>query len=478
VPDGSKDVLIPEVTRKPVINQDLATPAVCKNLTVESGSSVTLNAYKALTVYGTLANNAGISGLVIGSGASLITKGTVTGTATVNRSIDGAKWHFISSPVSNATALTFTGKYLQKHTEQTNAYTDITSAAEALIPSKGYALWGNNSGFTAQYTGLLNTGNQSVNLSRSDAGLNSGWNLAGNPYPSSIDWDASGWTKTNLNNAIYIENNGEFATYVSGVSTKGGTRFIAPGQGFFVNVAGVGSGSLAMNNYVRTHNATTFFKNAAISDSLVRIEVSGNGYTDEAVVRFMPEATSEFDGEYDAFKLFGFIDESAQIYTLGNIPLTINSVPHGTGEIPLGIHANKSGEYTIAATHTGDLGDVTLEDTKTGIITVLPAHPYTFTFDSVENEQRFILHFNTLTPAKTVERENAFAAVYSFNQIVYINLPEKGKGDIFIYTMAGQLLMCKYSAMGSNEIRLPNTGIYVVKVITAEKAFTKKVWVQ
>jgi C1A family cysteine protease len=479
IPNASSDVLIPGISIKPVVNQGLATPAVCKNLTIETDGSVTLNTDKALTVYGTLTNNAGTDGLVIGSGASLITKGTVTGTATVNRVITAAKWHFISSPVSNAAALTFTGKYLQKHTELTNTYSDITSAAEALVPVKGYALWGNATGFTAQYKGLLNTGNQSLAITRTSADLfNSGWNLVGNPYPSSIDWDASGWTKTNLYNAIYVENSGGWATYISGAAANGGSRYIAPGQGFMVRAgASIGSGSLAMNNYVRTHNATTFLKSENVSDSLIRIEVSGNGYTDEAVIRFMPEATAEFDGDYDAFKLFGFIDESAQIYTLGSVPLTINSLPHGISEIPLGIHANRSGEYTIAATHTGDLGDVTLEDTKTGISTKFPANAYTFTFDSIESEQRFILHFNTLSPTKIDESKNPFTTVISSDHNIHINLENQRKADIFIYNTSGQLIAGRYSAAGMNSISMPCSGIYVVKVIAPEKTIVKKVWV-
>lgn len=477
VPDGSKDVLIPAVASQPVVNQAMATPAACKNLAIDPGSSVTVNAGKALTVYGTLANHAGNTGLIIQSGASLITKGAVNGTATVKSDITGSKWHFISSPLSDATAGIFTGKYLQKHTEPTNFYTDITSVAEVLIPVKGYALWGDNSGFTAQYAGMLNTGNQSVGLTRTASGLNSGWNLVGNPYPSSIDWDGSGWAKSNLNNAIYIENNGQFATYVSGAGTNGGTRFIAPGQGFFVNVAGIGPGSLAMNNFVRRHNATTFFKNAIVSDSLVRIEVSGNGYADEAVVRFMPDVTTEFDGEYDALKLFGYIDESAQIYTLGSVPLSINSLPHGTYDVQLGIHAKKNGTYTLAATHTGDLADITLEDIKTGISTKLTVSSYSFAFDTLENEQRFILHFNTLSPVKIDETATSLAGVYSYNQEVYINLKEQVTGDILIYNISGQQVAARYSARGMNSIRLPGAGIFIVKVISPGSTMVKKVWV-
>lgn len=479
IPTASSDVLIPNVSTKPIINQGMATPAVCKNLSIETGSSVTLNTDKALTVYGSLTNNAGNTGLVIASGASLITKGIVTGTATVNRNISGAKWHFISSPVSNAAALTFTGKYLQKYTEQTNAYTDITSASEALVPAKGYALWGDASGFTAQYKGLLNTGNQSVVVTRSNPDLNtSGWNLVGNPYPSSVDWDASGWTKTNLYNAIYVENSGGWATYIAGAAANGGSRFIAPGQGFMVRAgATIGSGNLAMNDYVRTHNATTFLKSENASDSLIRIEVSGNGYTDEAVIRFMPEATAEFDGEYDAFKLFGYIDESAQIYTLGSVPLTINSVPHGISEIPLGIYAEKSGQYTLAATHTGNLGDVTLEDIKTGINTLFPGGRYTFAFETGEDEQRFILHFNTLSPTPIGETANPVTNVYAYSQNIHIDFRSRLKGDILIYNLSGQLVAGRYSAVGMNSISIPGSGIYIVKVITPEKTLVKKVWV-
>ena len=478
IPNASSDVVIPNVFTKPIIVQEMTSPALCNNLTIETGSSLTVNAGKALTVYGSLTNNAGNNGLIIGSGASVITKGSVTGTATINSSITGANWHFISSPVSNATALTFTTKYLQKHTEQTNAYTDITSAADPLVPMKGYALWGDNSGFTAQYKGILNTGIQAVSLSRSAAGLNSGWNLVGNPYPSSIDWDASGWTKTNMNNAIYIEKNGQFATYINGVGALGGTKYIAPGQGFFVSASGIGSGNLAMNNFVRSHNATPFFKNSFDGeDSLVRLEVSGNGYTDEAVVRFMPEATAEFDREYDAFKLFGYIDESAQIYTLGSVPLTINTVPHGTYNIPLGIHANTSGKYTLAATHTGSLADVTLEDIKTGITTKLTESSYTFDFETGENEERFMLHFNSLSLTKIADRESSYVSVYSFNQNVHINLKDQVKADISIYTIAGQLVANRHSAKGKTTISLPGTGIFIVRVITPEETLVNKVWV-
>lgn len=447
-------------------------------LTINSGKLLLVNPLKRLTVNGIITNNAGTAGLVIksdasGSGSIIESSGA---DATVESYISGNRWHFISAPVSGAVSGMFTGKYLQNFTESTNAYADITSTTEPLTPMKGFALWGDAAGFITSYTGPLNTGAISIGLTRTSTGFNSGWNLVGNPYASSIDWDAAtGWTKTNLNGPIYIERAGGWATYTTGAGTNGGTKFIAPGQGFFVNVGTVGTGTLGMNNSVRLHRNTTFFKNTN-ADNLARFEVSGNGYTDEAVVRFMPEATAEFDGQYDAYKLFGYVDESAQIYTLGSEPMTINSLLPETSEVPLGIHAATSGSYTIAATELVDVPVVTLEDTKTGIFTDLVAGSYTFNFETGENEVRFMLHFGTTgisDPEKAVN-----TTIYSYKQTIFIDLKDQSKGDIFIYNAAGQLVSTQKASQGMNEVKLQNTGIYMVKVITAKSTIVKKAWIE
>jgi hypothetical protein len=451
---------------------------VTGTLLINTGKLLTIETGKRLTVSGTFTNNAGIGGLVIksdasGSGSLLENNGV---SATVESYISGGKWHFISAPVSGAVSGIFTGKYLQTFTESTNEYTDIILTTEPLTPMKGFALWGDASGFTAQYTGPLNTGSKSIGLTRTTAGTNSGWNLVGNPYPSSIDWDAaSGWTKTNINGPIYIENNGGWATYTTGSGTGGGTRYIAPGQGFMVSVGAVGAGTLGMNNNVRVHNATTFFKSTN-AFSFVRLEVSGNGYSDEAIVRFMPDVTNEFDGQYDAMKLFGYIDESAQIYTLGSIPMTINSLIPETSEVPLGIQAKTAGTYTIAATELVDIPVVALEDTKTGIFTdLLTGGPYTFNMEAGEDEVRFMLHFGTTS---VPDPESATINIYSYQKAVYIDLKDQVKGDIFIFNTAGQLVNKAPASKGINEIKLLKTGIYMVKVVTANSTVVKKVWIE
>lgn len=469
VPDASRHVVIGgAVAFNPIINS--GADAFARSVELLPEANLTVSTGKTLTIGQNFTMRSDISGT-----ASFISDDPLK--TTVESYIPGNAWHLISSPVSNTEAGMFTGKYLQKHTESTNAYTDIISTSEALTPAKGYALWGDASGFTAQYNGLLNTGIQSAELTRSSTGDNSGWNLVGNPYPSSIDWDAAaGWTKTNLNNAIYIENDGAWAIYNNGVGVpySNSTKYVAPGQGFFVNVKDDGSttGSLGMNNDVRVHNPSTFFKNAVTN--MVRLQVSGNGYTDEAVVRFLPEATAGFDGDYDAYKLFGDLAESAQLYLLGSSELAINALPE-TKTVPVGMRVGVGGVYTIAATEVNGIPAIFLEDTKTGLITDLLKDSCSFSFSPGEKEQRFVLHF---APAPDVDWDNSVADIYSYSHVIHVNFQDKIKGRILIYNITGKLVATIPSAQGSNKIRLVHSGNYFVKVISENASLVKMVFVQ
>ncbi len=54
VPTASQNVIIPDVANDPVVNQPAENPAVCNNLTVKSGATLTVATNKSLVVNGTL----------------------------------------------------------------------------------------------------------------------------------------------------------------------------------------------------------------------------------------------------------------------------------------------------------------------------------------------------------------------------------------------------------------------------------------
>ncbi|MEI6750414.1 MAG: choice-of-anchor Q domain-containing protein, partial [Bacteroidota bacterium] len=117
VPASLNNVIIPDVTNDPVVNQVPGSPAVCNNLMIETGAVLTIASVKALTVNGIVTNSAGISGLVIESGASMIQNGANV-SATVKRDITaGASlWHLFISPVTQSIQASasscFDGAYL------------------------------------------------------------------------------------------------------------------------------------------------------------------------------------------------------------------------------------------------------------------------------------------------------------------------------------------------------------------------------
>ena len=99
---------------------------------------------------------------------------------------------------------------------------------------------------TVDVTGVVNNGNLSVTLYNHNNTYTQGFNLVGNPYPSPIDWNASaGWTKTNIDNALYYfkasttdQYGGTYSTYINGISSDGVVNNIIPSmQGFFIHVS-------------------------------------------------------------------------------------------------------------------------------------------------------------------------------------------------------------------------------------------------
>jgi len=407
---------------------------------------------------------------------SFINNGTFNcANAVIERYYPGNEWHLISSPISDAVSGLFLGLYLQEHSEAVNSFSDIIPVDIPMNPGQGYAIWNYNEA-TAEFNGIPNDGLISRSLTRSGAGNNYGWNCVGNPYCSSIDWDAAtGWTKTHVDNAIYLHVNAStWATYVGGVGINGGSRYIAPGQGYFIMVSDDGStsGTLACNNNVRVHKDTPFFKSDVLN--LVRLEISGNGYTDETVIRFAPDATAGFDGNYDAVKLFGGVDECAQIYSLPGEPYAIQALPEA-GTVLVGYQTGTEGSYTITATEINDLTYVYLEDTETGAIKDLTTESYSFPTNEGTFDNRFKVHFK---PLSVYEYNADFANIYAFNGKVYVSHNQNMKAVIYIYNIMGQLINSIPDDDGREVIAVTESGNYIVTVVSDSKIATRKVCIR
>lgn len=241
----------------------------------------------------------------------------------------------------------------------------------------------------------------------------SGWNLVGNPFLATIDWDDSpNWTKTNVESTIYIWDpasnggDGEYLTWngVTGTLPTGG--LIAPFQGFWVK-ANDASPELKVNldakttsgGFLRKEASTTgsaedstTAKRADLPGPQIQLAVtSSDGRSKRTSIMFSEEGRKGKD-DLDAYRLIPLSSSHIEFHTLldngtefaiNNMPLDFNSRVF----IPLHINAFEDGAATSGEFKMvwGDFRTIpedwilTLIDNDTGTeVNILEELSYTF----------------------------------------------------------------------------------------------------
>jgi hypothetical protein len=405
-----------------ILNEDISVAAI---LTVSNGNFNTGGNIVTLT------SNATRTGRI-----GPLTTGSFTGTITMQRFAPGGQtgWCLLGSPINTTIASWqddfatsgFTGStgwaggfisiYGYDETapnlfDDAAAYVPATNITNAINVGQGKWVYLGD-GFTTtndiliDVTGTPHTGNFDFNPSFTSSGgiTEDGWNLVANPYPSAIDWDAaSGWTKTNMDDAIYMyqADNGQYATYVAGVGTNGGTRFIASSQGFYVK-ANAANPVLQAQEIVKTSNNATLIRSeqSESAGELLRFTLDdlSNHKKDEVVLRFNPNATPGFDQQYDALKFYSTLNHySAFALQGGQENYSIFStalLPGEEIEIPVAIRAANNGTYRISFSQEQLTQDycLALVDLLTGVSVSLDHNTaYEFDLSSGDHSNRMVI---------------------------------------------------------------------------------------
>jgi hypothetical protein len=482
--------------------------AISGTLTLSSG---TLTTGGNLTLISTAAQTA----LIDGSGT-----GQVSGNVTLQRYIASAfGYKYISSPFQSATvgqfspyvnlSASFPAFYRNDETQQSNGWISYTNSSNPLTPTLGYAanLGTSKSIMTISLTGAVNTGTMTAPaLYNHNNPYTLGFNLVGNPYPSPVDWNASsGWTRTNIDNAIYYFNTsdtnqyyGTYSSYINGVSSDGIANNIIPAlQGFFIHVSDGTypvTGTLVLNNAVRINNLNPVYHKSAdvIPKPMIRLTA---GFTDisarqdAVVVYFEDSATLAFDKEFDALKMMNTDDLVPNIFAFSSdeYPLSISAIP-ASGDsltsIPLGFSSEHDGMVSLKAGGAGQIPATTfiyLEDREAGVYHDLRINPeYKVFLSSGSYNNRFALIFS-LKDLRNSTIPIGGVCMYSSGGKLYVNLDpgfENG-GELTLYDMLGQtLLQANIKGRGLHEID-PNaeTGIYIASFNTNAGTQSKKVFI-
>jgi hypothetical protein len=304
-----------------------------------------------------------------------------------------------------------------------------------------------------------------------------GFNLAGNPYPSSIDWKApDGWSgRNNLQTegggyTIWIWNSsiGNYGTYNSASlldeGTNNASRYIAPMQGFWVKAENH-LGVLGMNDNVRTHSNQEWLKSTPALADVLRLKVTGtaNNYSDETIIEF---GHNSDDG--GASKMLSIVTEAPALYSLvkGNAYAIgfLNDIS-GHPYVNLGFKAGAEAVYTLALANADFFHDIIIEDLRDGRKQKLAIDmPYHFSAKTSDDSNRFVLHFKALgtDPLDMLPSVNAWA----YERLLYICNPLDEGVVVEIFSMAGKLLYThELSSQGLHRLplQLP-PGIYLLRL--------------
>jgi len=480
-----------KIIGKVQIDDDL----IVNDLIIGAGNELAVKPGKNLTVNDNLHNFAGSDRFVLesdnSSTASLIHHSDDV-PATMQRFIVGSanatttQYHQVSVPLTSASdpkAELFTNAYLMYWNPVLDRWQWITDPDEVLDVYMGYMIWYTGVETTINFEGNLNNGSFTASLPSNAAGQHS---LVPNPYPSAIDWDAAGWTKTNLDNAVYVWNrniNNYMGYGNNNISINEGSRYIAAGQAFVI-AANAATAGLQMTNEVRVHNAIPF-REGDFEPGSLRIKALADGGQDESVVRLLEGATDNFDAHTDLLKLRGG-EQAPQLYSIStdNEELSVYSLPFTTEvlAIPLAFEMGVEGDVNFIVSGTESFepeATLILEDRLTGTYHSLrQIEGLTFSHDPANPANRFYLYLFDPASVDDQPLKNTTRIWQSGNKL-YIDQHGLGSqlGHISLIDMLGRELINLNTNLDSPtviDVSAVN-GPMVLRIQTAGKSLTEKV---
>ncbi|MCX2449653.1 hypothetical protein OQX61_00080 [Pedobacter sp. PLR] len=503
-----------------------------RNLTVNNSAGVTLGGTLNLTGillvssgqlntggYLSLVSSPTQTALIDGSGT-----GNVSGNVTMQRYLAaGFGYKYFSSAVQSATVSSFASTvdlnavfpnfYTYIENQASTGFKAYTTSTNPLVPMQGYAAdFGSSTApKMVSIIGVVNNGTLSSTLYNHNQPYSKGFNLVGNPYPSPIDWNAStGWTKTNIDNAVYFfksgttsQYTGVYSTYINGVSSDGiAGNIIASMQGFFIHVSDGAypvTATLAMNNIVRVNDLSPVFHKSMSSFAdhtaknpriLLRLSAKFSDQeqgADPLVIYTSGEASPVFDKKLDAIKLMNLDDQVPNLYSVGAdaSKLVINSLPDldSLTVIPLGLENNRNGTVIFNLQNTEQWPEhlrIFLNDGATGAKQDLRTNPvYRTNVSSGSHNNRFSLSFTgTENVVGSKDEYTVFGSAGAL--FVRIKLASEQKGTLVVSNAIGQVIS-RSPIPGNGEYPVDsrvNSGFYIISFITPRGAHSKKVFLE
>ena len=444
----------------------------------------------------TAANNLtfGTGTITFASGSSLITNGTVTGSARFERIMSNTapgRWHYIASPITNGLSGIFTSNWLVTYSsEYANGWLDFNYIIDPnvlLNPGQGYAAYVSSSNPSSViFNGHPNTSLPVYNcITQSIPTAGTGYNFVGNGYPCAVDMANGNNTWPSASHTCYFwdPDNQTYKVYTT--VSPSHTQYAPAEQGFFIETAV--AGSFQISPAARIHNSEAFLKDGGVYPDVLKLDATNpsNGYVDGLTIGFVQGTTAGYDVNYDAAKLPGGT-EAPQVFSIlpdnQKVSYNIQEMQQSNSVVKAGFTCGVNGNFTLNASNLESFSNfmkITLEDLKTGNIQDLRTNPeYSFTYSTTDDPSRFLLHFSNTTGIS--DKNAAGVQVYSFGNSFYIrNLDNQLLKSVFVYDLLGKQVF--QSSLNKSILQKFATGVnpgyYMIKVVSETGVTTRKVFI-
>ena len=308
----------------------------------------------------------------------------------------------------------------------------------------------------------------------------SGFYLVANPYTCSISMAKFFEANTDLQNAIWIVENGEVKA-VSSTELGKQNYAIQPTQSFFVkkkdgktveNVRFTSTmcvdrtitpGLLMASDYVKSIEATT---------------ENSNGQTSKARIALRPEASADYDDQEDVDLLYDQnLKDIPQVYTVaGNEAVAVNAVPE-LSWIPLGIVSQQAEEVSLTLKGLSKLdAPVYLYDAASASFTELQEGE-AVKVKAGDHGRYFLTQTRTSTGIDRMETEEQSAPVKVYSpaagMIVVSALGGEKLDRVQVFTLDGKMVHSYQLPDKQRMILRVPSGVYIVKASTQSCAQAK-----
>jgi len=429
---------------------------------------------------------------------------SISGTATLQKTLDNSKWFFVSFPcdvaVDGITKISGTGtlttlgigassnwwiKYYNGATRAQNLGTSSNwvnvVAGGTLYANQGYIIGLDNS-LTGNYVlsfPLSNTlftaaeVDRKVTVGTYGEGLvpanHVGWNLVGSPY-------LSRFSGSGVNANFLTFHNGSSYTQLQ----KGSVSGIEPFTAFFIQASSGTTGTL-LDFALAGRQTVRSLVNTSTADN-IKLSLQ-NGFNSDYTSLILDDAqSSTYQVGQDLEKWITTGTNQPQVYSILNgINFAYNALPiSAVNNIPIGFYTKTAGNSTIhvdASQATG-ISQLLLKDNVTGATVDLLQTDYSFTATAGTTTNRLVLNARKVVTDKPEinNHEGEPQVLINNSKLIINNLTENA--TVRVYDMVGHLIYNQQPTSSSVEIPVKVAGVYSIQLQTGNRTWTQKVVVK